>query len=96
MVVSLFAFNCGIYRIRLLWSEFNILRTVPDLNLCPVFLLWVLLCSYQFNGRLEESLQYAGAVNYGVFHRVSAPEVVKICLETQDREKQRGTNWRRF
>lgn len=90
MVVSSFVFNCGIYRIRLLWSEFNILRTVPGLNLCPVFLLCVLLCSYQFNGRLEESLQYA--VNYGVFHRVSAPEVVKICLETQDREKQRGTN----
>lgn len=71
---------------------FNILRTVPGLNLCPVFLLWVLLSSYQFNGRLEESLQYASAVNYRVFHRVSFFEVVKICLGTQDREKERETN----
>ena len=71
---------------------FNILRTVPGLNLCPVFLLWVLLCSYQFNRRLEESLQYASTVNYRVFHRVSVFEVVKICLGTQDSEKERETN----
>lgn len=40
--------------------------------------------------KIRRILQYASAVNYRVFPlTVSALEVVKICLGTQDREKKR-------
>lgn len=52
------------------WSDMcRILRTVPDLCLCHVLLLWFLLCSHQFNRQLRESLQCARAMGYNDIFR---------------------------